>query len=96
LNILNSIHIKPQLHFTYKDPGSLATFGRNTAVARIGGLKFHGFLAWLVWLSVHLVWFFGFRNRLLVLINWTWDYFLYERAVRLFIPSAIDGTGKPA
>jgi NADH dehydrogenase len=87
LNLLRSMHGTPLANFEYKDPGSLATIGRNAAVARIGRLKFHGFLAWLVWLIVHLVWLIGFRNRLLVLINWAWDYFLYERAVRLILPS---------
>jgi NADH:ubiquinone reductase (H+-translocating) len=72
--------------FIYRDPGSLATIGRNAAVARVKGFKFHGFPAWVVWLVVHLFWLIGFRNRLLVLINWAWDYFLYERAVRLIIP----------
>ncbi len=92
LNILNSERGKPLARFDYKDPGSLATIGRNAAVARIGSLKFHGFLAWLVWLGVHLVWLIGFRNRLLVLINWAWDYFLYERAVRLILPTPRDHT----
>lgn len=90
LNLIGSMQGKPPVRFEYKDPGSLATIGRNAAVARIGRLKFHGFLAWLVWLGVHLVWLIGFRNRLLVLINWAWDYFLYERAVRLILPSPDD------
>jgi NADH dehydrogenase len=77
---------KPLVSFDYQDPGSLATIGRNAAVARVGKIKFRGFLAWLVWLAVHLFWLIGFRNRLLVLINWAWDYFLYERAVRLITP----------
>jgi len=69
--------------FVYRDPGRLATIGRNAAVAEIAGIRFRGFLAWLVWLVVHLVQLIGFRNRLLVLINWAWDYFFYDRAVRL-------------
>lgn len=72
--------------FDYRDPGSLATIGRNAAVARIRNFKFRGFLAWLVWLAVHLFWLIGFRNRLLVMINWAWDYFFYERAIRLITP----------
>jgi NADH:ubiquinone reductase (H+-translocating) len=75
-------------NFEFKDPGSLATVGRNAAVAHVWGIKFYGFLAWLVWLAVHLFWLIGFRNRLLVLIAWAWDYFLYERAVRLITPSS--------
>jgi NADH dehydrogenase len=69
--------------FRYRDPGTLATIGRGAAVARIGRFRFHGFFAWVAWLVVHIFFLIGFRNRLLVLINWAWDYFFYERAVRL-------------
>jgi NADH:ubiquinone reductase (H+-translocating) len=69
--------------FVYKDPGSLATIGRNAAVARIHGISFTGFPAWVVWLVVHIIQLIGFRNRLFVLTNWAWDYFFYDRAVRL-------------
>jgi NADH dehydrogenase len=72
--------------FVYKNPGSLATIGRNAAVAEVGGLRLRGFAAWLVWLVVHLMRLVGFRNRLVVLINWAWDYFFYDRAVRLIMP----------
>ena len=85
-NVLHLIGGHPPVQFRFKDPGSLATIGRNAAVARIKGFKFHGFFAWLIWLGVHLFWLIGFRNRLLVLINWAWDYLLYERAVRLITP----------
>jgi NADH dehydrogenase len=61
----------------------MATIGRNAAVAYSFGMQFRGFLAWVVWLVVHLIGLIGFRNRLIVLINWTWDYFFYDRAVRL-------------
>ena len=56
------------------------------AVAHLWGRNFTGFPAWLIWLIVHLIKLIGFRNRLLVLINWAWDYLLYERAVRLILP----------
>lgn len=72
--------------FHYKDPGSLATIGRRQAVARLGKFKFRGGFAWLVWLFVHLMQLVGFRNRLLVLINWAWDYLFYDRAVRIIGP----------
>ena len=55
-------------------------------LARVGRFRFHGFIAWLAWLGVHLIWLIGFRNRLLVLINWAADYLFYERAVRLILP----------
>jgi NADH dehydrogenase len=73
----------PAVPFVYKDPGSLATIGRNAAVARIHGISFTGFPAWVVWLVVHIIQLIGFRNRLFVLTNWAWDYFFYDRAVRL-------------
>ena len=73
---------KPEA-FHYKDPGLLATIGRNAAVARIWGLSFSGFMAWLIWVFLHIFRLIGFRNRLLVLINWAWEYFFYENQVRL-------------
>jgi len=73
---------KPQ-PFQYKDPGLLATIGRNAAVARIWGLSFSGFIAWVIWVVLHIYRIIGFRNRLVVLINWAWDYFFYDNQVRL-------------
>ena len=61
----------------------MATIGRNQAVAELFGARLHGWLAWVVWLFVHLMQLVGFRNRLLVLINWAWQYLFYDRAVRL-------------
>ncbi len=69
--------------FRFKDPGSLATIGRNAAVASIGGLAFKGFAAWVVWLVIHLFQIITFRNKLAILLNWAWDYFFYERGARL-------------
>ena len=76
--------------FQYDDPGSLATIGRSSAVAKIGRFEFGGIIAWLLWSVVHVYQLIGFRNRIMVLIYWAWDYFLYNRAVRLIIP----GNGK--
>lgn len=86
-NIKRSLAGEDLIEFMYKDPGKLATIGRNAAVARVKTLKFHGFLAWIIWLAVHIFWLIGFRNRLLVLVNWAWDYLFYDRAVRLITPS---------
>ena len=72
--------------FEYHDPGFLAVTGRNAAVVRLGRYTFTGFLAWMIWLSVHLYRLIGFRNRLSVLINWAWDYLFYDRVVRLITP----------
>lgn len=85
-NIRALLENRPLSAFQYRDPGSLATIGRNQAVAQLGRLKFRGFPAWMVWLLVHLMQLVSFRSRLLVLINWAWDYFFYDRSVRLIIP----------
>jgi len=82
-NLLCMIESRPLHPFKYKDLGSMATIGRNQAVAELFGLRFRGWLAWLVWLFVHLMQLVGFRNRLVVLINWAWQYLFYDRAVRL-------------
>ncbi|GAP09270.1 NADH dehydrogenase, FAD-containing subunit [Bellilinea caldifistulae] len=74
---------QPLQPFHYRDPGMLATIGRNQAVAQIGRLHLRGFIAWLMWVVVHVFQLIGIRNRLVVMINWVWDYFLYERALRL-------------
>ena len=69
--------------FHYKDPGLLATIGRNAAVARIWGISFSGFIAWVIWVFLHIYRLIGFRNRILVMVNWAWDYIFYENQVRL-------------
>ncbi len=82
-NIRRVLAGRPTIPFRYRDPGTLATIGRNAAVARIHGISFTGFPAWVVWLVVHIIQLIGFRNKLFVLINWAWDYFFFDRAVRL-------------
>jgi NADH dehydrogenase len=72
--------------FRYRDKGSMATIGRSAAVAHIAGLAFTGFIAWIIWLAIHLAELIGFRNRLVVLVNWAWTYIFYERVVRLILP----------
>jgi len=69
--------------FHYFDKGSLATIGRAAAVAQFGKIHISGFIAWLAWLFVHILFLIGFRNRLLVFIQWAWSYFTYERGARL-------------
>ena len=88
-NIPRHMKGEPLRNFIYDDPGSLATIGRSSAIAQIGHFEFSGYLAWLMWSVVHVYQLIGFRNRIMVLINWAWDYFLYDRAVRLITP---DGT----
>jgi len=82
-NIARSLSGKPVEPFRYRDQGTLATIGRNAAVAHVFGVNWSGFPAWVMWLVVHIIQLIGFRNKLFVLLNWAWDYFFYERAARL-------------
>jgi NADH dehydrogenase len=77
-------------NFRYKDPGIMATIGRNSAVAQLGPVRLTGFLGWLMWLGVHLVNVISFRSRLVVLVNWAWDYLFYDRPIRLIVRAAND------
>ena len=69
--------------FKYWDKGTMATIGRSAAVAKIGKLEFNGFLAWIAWLFVHLIFLIGFRNKLAVLLQWTYSYLAYKRGARI-------------
>jgi NADH dehydrogenase len=82
-NIVRTLRGKPLAAFRYRDQGTLATIGRNAAVAHVFGVNWSGFPAWVMWLVVHIIQLIGFRNKLFVLLNWAWDYFFYERAARL-------------
>lgn len=82
-NILRLARGEVPQAFTYQDPGTMATIGRNQAVALLGRWKFRGVIAWWMWLVVHLIQLIGFRNRLVVLINWVWDYLFYDRVARI-------------
>jgi NADH:ubiquinone reductase (H+-translocating) len=79
--------------FRYKDPGIMATIGRNSAVAQLGRVRLSGFLGWLMWLFVHLVNVVSFRSRILVLVNWAWDYLFYDRPIRLIVRAGDDRPG---
>ena len=96
LNILRQINGQPVLPFHYRDKGMLAVIGRNAAAAYMWNRTFTGFLAWIIWLSVHIFYLIGFRNRLLVLINWAWQYIFFENGVRLILPSPGLGRTKTA
>jgi len=76
---------KDMKRFTYFDKGTLATIGRNRAVADIGKLKFSGFFAWLIWMFVHLMALVGFRNKVVVFFNWAYNYINYDKAARLIV-----------
>lgn len=85
-NILRHMRGEELHPFAYRDKGAMATIGRSSAVVRIGTHTATGFVAWGLWLFVHLAYLIGFRNRLFVMINWAWDYLFFERSVRLILP----------
>ncbi|HWH68335.1 MAG TPA: NAD(P)/FAD-dependent oxidoreductase, partial [Candidatus Sulfotelmatobacter sp.] len=71
--------------FQYRDKGNLATIGRSAGIAQFGKIKLDGFVAWLAWLLVHLIFLIGFRNKLAVLVSWTYSYFTYRLGARIII-----------
>ena len=91
-NDLNNENTNPRTRpaFEYCDKGTMATIGRSAAVAQIGRLQFSGWPAWAVWLSVHLIFLIGFRNRLAVLLQWTYSYFTYKLGSRII--TGLDGS----
>ncbi len=84
-NILHLIKNEPTINFKYNDQGSMATIGRNKAVVDMGKIRFQGFFAWLVWMFVHLVLLMGFRNKVVVFVNWLGSYISYNGGTRLII-----------
>jgi NADH dehydrogenase len=82
-NIVREMRGQAPKRFRYRDKGTMATVGRRKAVAHVFGLQLSGVIAWWMWLVVHLLGIIGLRNRALVLVNWTWNYFRYDRANRL-------------
>jgi NADH dehydrogenase len=82
-NILRAIEKQPLRPFAYRDLGNMATIGRASAIADFGRFTLTGWFAWLAWLFVHIMNLIGFRNRLVVLVQWAWAYFSYQRAIRL-------------
>jgi len=82
-NELTSPGISTRPPFKYWDKGTLATIGRSAAVADIGPFKFSGFMAWLAWLFVHLIFLLGFRNKVAVLFQWAYSYLTYKRGARI-------------
>jgi len=84
-NILRKLMQKEAIPFVYKDKGSMATIGRNRAVVDLPFMHIKGWFAWYIWMFVHLLLLVSFRNRLIVFVNWAWNYISYERAIRLII-----------
>ncbi|WP_222984987.1 NAD(P)/FAD-dependent oxidoreductase [Flagellimonas meishanensis] len=84
-NLVKLLEGKPMKPFVYRDKGSMATVGRNKAVVDLPHVKFQGVFAWFVWMFVHLYFLIGFRNRLVVFINWVYNYVRFDREARLII-----------
>lgn len=82
-NIKRELHGEARKNFHYFNKGNLATIGRAAAVAEFGKIHISGFIAWLAWLFIHIFFLIGFRNRIIVLIQWAWSYFTFERGARL-------------
>ncbi len=94
-NILAEMGGGEKRPFHYHDRGSMATIGRRRAVAWIyNKIQLRGFIAWLAWLALHLITLLGFRNRLNVFVNWVWNYFTYDRSVRIILEQGRDKTVK--
>jgi NADH dehydrogenase len=89
-NIERAIVGKPLLPFRYRDLGNMATIGRNAAIADIRGLRLTGFIAWLAWALVHIMNLIGFRNRILVALQWLWGYLTFQRGARLITGSPVE------
>jgi NADH dehydrogenase len=84
-NLTKLLEHKPMKPFVYNDKGSMATVGRNKAVCDIKGYRFQGVFAWFVWMFVHLFFLIGFRNRMVVFVNWVYNYIRFDREARLII-----------
>jgi len=83
--ILNEVEGKPRREFHYLDKGQMATIGRRKAIAQIGKLKISGFLAWLIWLFIHVYYLIGFKNKFFVVWQWAYAYFTFKRGARLIV-----------
>lgn len=87
-NILADLKNTPRKNFKYVDKGTMATIGRSKAIADVQGFHFKGFIAWMMWLFLHVFFLIGFRNRILVLVEWFWAYLTRERSARLITGDA--------
>ena len=81
--VVRGVEKQPYRPFVYRDLGNMATIGRASAVADLGFMRLHGYIGWLAWLFVHILNLIGFRNRAVVLVQWAWAYFTYQRGIRL-------------
>jgi NADH:quinone reductase (non-electrogenic) len=83
--ILGELKGVPRKPFHFVDKGQMATIGRSKAVLEIGSFKLNGWLAWVAWLIIHIYYLTGFKNRLLVVLQWAWSYLTFGRGARLIV-----------
>ncbi len=100
-NVLRRLRGQSTLPFRYRDKGSLATIGRAAAVGRLGKVEATGFFAWWMWWLIHIAYLIGFRNRIVCMVGWAWQYFAFARGARLITgrawePTLARGNGEPA
>ena len=91
-NIRRAVAQQEAAPFRYMDLGNMATIGRAFAIADFGWLRLRGLIGWLAWVFVHIMNLIGFRNRVVVLVQWAWAYFSYQRAIRLITGESGDGS----
>jgi NADH dehydrogenase len=89
-NIVSAIDRQPLRPFTYRNLGDMATIGRAAAVANLPWIQLNGLVGWLAWLFIHLIKLIGFRNRVVVMVQWIWAYITYQRAIRLITGDHFD------
>lgn len=94
-NIARLLRGEASLPFRYRDKGSMATIGRAAAIAELYGLRLSGLPAWMAWLFLHILFLIGFRNRLLVMIQWAWAYLTFQRGARLITGEVAWGRQEP-
>lgn len=93
-NLRNLARSREMVPFKYTDKGTMATIGRGRAVVMIRGLYFQGYMAWIVWLVVHLLSILGVKNKLQTMLNWTWNYWTFDQSLRLIIRPSLVGKKK--
>lgn len=94
-NALSVLNQRRTEAFIYRDYGSLATIGRKSGVAQLGPMHFWGLPAWLLWLFAHVYFLIGFRNRLVVLLDWAWAYWSFQRYARIILGEKVFSRGRP-
>ena len=91
--ILRDLRSEEREPFRYRHRGLLATIGRSAAVAEVGGRRFSGFPAWILWVFVHVFWLIGFRTRLVVLFEWAWAWLTWQRTARVIVSRGDERAG---